>query len=116
MHELAPNPYIAPFDMDLLPRLPISMRHALAYTALAHRAQRAAQVADNSHSISLRSRMYYHRGLALRSLVSDVSGMEPRTNDAVIASVLCFLVGEVSRPSLLRASCSKDKTDQTLAI
>ncbi|RJE17963.1 C6 zinc finger [Aspergillus sclerotialis] len=71
------------------------MRHALTYTALTHRAERAAKVADNSHSICLRSRMYYHRGLALRALVSDISNMEPQTNDAVIASVLSFLVGEI---------------------
>ena len=106
MLELAPNPYIRPFNVnEMVYHAPISTRHALIYTALTLRAQRAAQEADPSQAICLRSRMYYHRGLAIRALVADISDKDTRNKDTVVASVLSFLVAEVSCLSLLGDWC-----------
>ncbi|KAA8641475.1 Zn(II)2Cys6 transcription factor [Aspergillus tanneri] len=73
MHELVPNPYLAPIPMMAFRDTSSSVRHTICYLTLGHRIQQLAWQLDEAALVEERSRLYHHRGEAMRALSEDIS-------------------------------------------
>lgn len=95
--ELAPNPYIIFFPLGALHFLPVSIQHSLACFALCHRIHQLPRETERLAITEKWSRVYYHRGVAIRELSEKISQDESRCNDATISSVVMFLCMELQQ-------------------
>ncbi|RJE22437.1 C6 zinc finger [Aspergillus sclerotialis] len=102
MHQLEPSPYITPIMMGLLRFFPVSFCHTMAYLVLGHRIQHIVKNVDSSQIMEMRSRLLYHRGLAIRAVNEDVASVKTNHIDLVIGSVMMLLFSEI------RESASSD--------
>ncbi|KAK3353728.1 fungal-specific transcription factor domain-containing protein [Lasiosphaeria hispida] len=90
-HQLAPNPFIIPIPS--LHLIPASIVHALVSVAISHRLFQIPRGASQSKALSgARSRLYHHRGIAIRLLNELVGSEQTRSGDVTIASVYALLV------------------------
>lgn len=99
--ELAPNPALILFPVHTLHILPPAAHHSLVCMALNHYVHRLPSGADRSVAVSNRSKMYHHRGAAIRSLSHYVGKDSTRCSDLTIASILMFMSVEVSLSCLV---------------
>ncbi|KAA8641288.1 Zn(II)2Cys6 transcription factor [Aspergillus tanneri] len=95
MHELVPNPYLAPIPMMAFRDTSSSVRHTICYLTLGHRIQQLAWQLDEAALVEERSRLYHHRGEAMRALSEDISNDRSQCTDTTILSVLMFLFADV---------------------
>ncbi|KAH8424442.1 Zn(II)2Cys6 transcription factor [Aspergillus melleus] len=95
MHDLPPNPYLDQFPMVALHQMPLSVCHTIAYLVLGHRLQRCGSSDADDVLTRERSRLYHHRGEAMRCLSEDIASATTQCNDATILSVLMFLFADV---------------------
>lgn len=101
-HQLAPNPFVVP--VLALHGLPVPMQHALVAMALGHRIYRSARPLTSTLDVCSSeptrkawwSRLHHHRGLAIHLMNEAIGKEDTRTTDQTIATVLVFLIGEVS--------------------
>lgn len=96
MHELPPNPYFDQFPTVALQQMPVSVCHTIAYLVLGHRLQRHGLDETDEVLKQERSRLYHHRGEAMRYLGEDIANATTQCHDATILSVLMFLFADVS--------------------
>lgn len=98
MNELAPNPYLIPFALELVPYLSRSMRHSLLCAALDHRIYQIAEGTDSRKWVTnLRPKQLYHRGVAIRTLSDAIADDEERMKDSTLAALFLFFYMDVSR-------------------
>ncbi|PLB53538.1 hypothetical protein P170DRAFT_508133 [Aspergillus steynii IBT 23096] len=95
MHDLPPNPYLDQFPPVALHQMPVSVCHTIAYLVLGHRLQRRGSNEADEALTQERSRLYHHRGEAMRCLGEDIANATTQCNDATILSVLMFLFADV---------------------
>jgi hypothetical protein len=95
--ELAPNPYVIFFPLAALHFLPVSVLHTLACYALCHRIHQLPPETERLAIVEKWSRVYYHRGVAIREMSEKISQETTRCSDGTITSVCLFLCMEVSR-------------------
>ncbi|THC98084.1 hypothetical protein EYZ11_002436 [Aspergillus tanneri] len=72
-----------------------SVRHTICYLTLGHRIQQLAWQLDEAALVEERSRLYHHRGEAMRALSEDISNDRSQCTDTTILSVLMFLFADV---------------------
>ncbi|KAF2729586.1 hypothetical protein EJ04DRAFT_502111 [Polyplosphaeria fusca] len=96
--ELAPNPYILYFPLKALPLLPPSIRHTMVCLSLSYRLHTLPPAAIQGYATVSWSRIFHHRGLAIRSLSEEIGTEGTRTSDKTIAAVLVFMCFELQQP------------------
>lgn len=96
MHDLPPNPYLDIFPSVALHHMPVSVCHTIAYLVLGHQLQRCGPHETDEDSTQERSRLYHHRGEAMRCMSADIANATTQCSDATILSVLMFLFADVS--------------------
>ena len=94
--ELAPNPAIILFPMRALHILPPAIHHTLVCLSLNHFIHCLPVGADRTFVVTNRSKVYHHRGAAIRALSQYVGKDKTRCSDLTIASILMFMSLEVS--------------------
>ena len=96
MHELVRNPSVRPMPLELLHHFPAAMCHSLVILALGHRLNRMLpKGADPNALIEMRSKLYYHRGVAIRALSENLADERIRNSEMTICSILEFLIIDV---------------------
>lgn len=98
--ELAQNPALVQFPLAALHILPPAMHHILVCLALNHYIHTLPSSANKSTAVINRSKVYYHRGVAIRALSEYVGRDKTRCSDFTIASILMFMSMEVSQSKL----------------
>lgn len=68
----------------------------MAYLALSHRIQRLVKNVESSQITEMRSRLWHHRGLAIRAVNEEIDGLSANRLDVAITSVMLLLFTEVS--------------------
>lgn len=97
--ELAPNPALIQFPLAALHMLPPAIHHTVVCLSLNHFIHTLPIGANKDATISTRSKIYQHRGAAIRSLSQYVGKDKTRCSDLAISSILMFLAMEVSNIS-----------------
>jgi len=80
------------FDFNQIPPLSI---HSIVCLALGYRIHNAPRDLDSRTVRHLWSRLYHHRGAAIRILNTDIAGKNTRASDNTISGLVTFLVQEV---------------------
>lgn len=94
--ELAPNPALILFPLHALHILPPAVHHTFVCMSLNHFIHRLPSGVDRSVVVTNRSKVYHHRGAAIRSLSHYIGKDSTRCSDLTITSILMFLSMEVS--------------------
>ncbi|KAH7028851.1 fungal-specific transcription factor domain-containing protein [Microdochium trichocladiopsis] len=95
--ELAPNPFIAKFPMEILPYLTDGLRHTVVALAIGHRIHQLPLDASRGDSVDLWSRLFHHRCLAIRELSHDIASEDKRSSDSTIVTIILFLFVELQQ-------------------
>ncbi|KXJ90025.1 fungal-specific transcription factor domain-domain-containing protein [Microdochium bolleyi] len=95
--ELAPNPFIAPFPLEILPYLTDGLRHTVVALAIGHRIHQLPKDASRGASVDLWSRLFHHRLLAIRELSHDIASEDTRASDNTIVTIILFLFVELQQ-------------------
>jgi hypothetical protein len=109
--ELAPNPALILFPLSALHVLPEAIHHTLVCLSVNHFVHSLPAGADKSVAVANRSKVYQHRGAAIRALSQYVAKDKTRCSDMSIASILMFMSMEVRHANmydvhlLIRSSC-----------
>jgi hypothetical protein len=98
--ELAPNPALIEFPLSALHILPPTIHHTLVCLSLNHFVHSLPSGADQGVVVTSRSKVYHHRGAAIRALSHYVGKDKTRCSDFTIASILMFMSMEVRPPDL----------------
>jgi hypothetical protein len=93
--DLAPNPAVIKFPMAALNLLPPAVHHTLVCLSINHYIHSLPVGADKSIATGNRSKIYQHRGAAIRALSQYVAKDQTRCNDLSISSILVFMSMEV---------------------
>lgn len=93
---LAPNPAMIVFPVYALHLLPPAVHHTLVCVGVNHFIHSLPPGADRAIIASNRSKVYKHRGLAIRALSEFVAKDKTRSSDLTITSILMFMAMEVS--------------------
>jgi hypothetical protein len=96
---LAPNPAIITFPLHTLHLLPPAIHHTIVCLSLNHFINSLPSGTDREIALTNRSKVYHHRGAALRALGQYIAQDKTRCGDLTIVSILMFLCLEVSLPS-----------------
>lgn len=94
--ELAPNPAMVQFPLAALHMLPPAVHHTLVCLSLNHFVHTLPAGVDKTVTVTTRSKIYHHRGAAIRSLSQYVGKDKTRSSDLSISSILVFMAMEVS--------------------
>jgi hypothetical protein len=94
--ELVPNPAIINFPLATLHVLPPAVHHTLVCLSLNHFNHSLPIGTERSVTVVNRSKIYHHRGAAIRALSEYVGKDKTRCSDLSIASILLFMSAEVS--------------------
>ncbi|KAH7366665.1 fungal-specific transcription factor domain-containing protein [Pyrenochaeta sp. MPI-SDFR-AT-0127] len=97
--ELAPNPAVVIFPLHALHLLPPAVHHTLVCLALNHFIHRLPNGADRAVVVTNRSKVYHHRGAAIRALSHYVGKDKTRCSDLTIASIVMFMSMELQNPA-----------------
>lgn len=108
-NQLAPNPFVVPvLELD---GTPPAMQHCLIAMALGHRIYRSESPDWLTLGVSSEPtrrewwlRLHHHRGLAIRLMNEDIGRQASRASNETITTVLVFLIGEVSRLTVIRCA------------
>jgi hypothetical protein len=93
--KMAPNPAIIHFPVNVLYALPPAVHHTLVCLSLNHYIHSLPIGSDKSAVAANRSKIYQHRGSAIRALSQYVSKDKTRCSDFAISSILVFMSMEV---------------------
>jgi hypothetical protein len=93
---LAPNPAIIKFPVSVLYALPPAVHHTLVCLSLNHFIHSLPAGANRTAVAAQRSKIYAHRGNAIRALSAYVGKDKTRCSDLAISSILMFMSMEVS--------------------
>jgi hypothetical protein len=94
--ELVPNPAIMNFPLAALHLLPPAAHHSMVCLSVNHFIHSLPEGADKGVILANRSKVYQHRGAAIRALSEYVGKNKTRYNDYSISSIMMFLSAEVS--------------------
>jgi hypothetical protein len=94
--ELARNPALMSFPLAALHMLPPAIHHTLVCLSVNHYIHSLPTGSDKSIATGNRSKIYQHRGAAIRALSQYVGKDRTRCNDLSISSILVFMSMEVS--------------------
>jgi hypothetical protein len=103
--ELAPNPAMIQFPLAALHVLPPAVHHTLVCLSLNHFVHTLPIGANKNVAVTTRSKIYQHRGAAIRSLSQYVGKDKTRSSDLSISSILVFLAMEVSSQPINDGPC-----------
>ncbi|KAF3760870.1 C6 zinc finger domain protein [Cryphonectria parasitica EP155] len=92
--ELAPNPWLTSVPMDTIRLLPTPIVETVVFMAIGYRISQFPEAADRSETAVLRTRMYHHRGRAVKTISLALSNDKLRDTDYALAIVLMLLFGE----------------------
>lgn len=92
---LAPNIYLIQFPLEVLYLLPPAIHHTLVCLSLNHFIHSLPVGSDKSVAVVNRSKVYQHRGAAIRALSQYVSKNKTQSSDLTITSILMFMSMEV---------------------
>lgn len=84
--------------LETVKYLPSAINDTLVFMVLGHRISQSAETAEASALSVLRTRMYDHRGKAIRSIHHALDNERLRDTDYALTIVTMLLFGEVSRP------------------
>ncbi|KAF2822970.1 hypothetical protein CC86DRAFT_356812 [Ophiobolus disseminans] len=98
--ELAPNPAIIQFPLNALHVLPPAIHHTIVCLAVNHFIHTLPVGADKSTIVMNRSKVYQHRGAAIRFLSQYVAKDKTRCSDMSIASIMMFMSMELQNPAM----------------
>jgi hypothetical protein len=104
--DLAPNPAVMHFPMAALNLLPPAVHHTLVCLSLNHYIHSLPFGADKIIAAGNRSKIYHHRGAAIRALSEYVGKDQTQCNDLSISSILVFMSMEV-RCYHISCACSE---------
>lgn len=96
---LAPNPALVKFPLEALHVLPPAIHHTLVCLSLNHFIHSLPAGSDKSVAVINRSKVYQHRGAAIRALSQYVGKNKTQSSDLSIASILVFMSMEVRKLS-----------------
>lgn len=105
-HQLAPSPWLALVPMNAIIYLPPSIQDTLVFMAIGHRISQLPGVTDRSALSALKTRMYDHRGKAIRAIHKVLDNESLRNTDYALSIVLMLLFGEVSSILTVRLEVS----------
>ncbi|RAR10710.1 lysosomal acid lipase cholesteryl ester hydrolase precursor [Stemphylium lycopersici] len=97
--ELAPNPAIVIFPPQALHLLTPAIHHTLVCISLSHFVHSLPIGADGTVTAINRSKIYHHRGEALRALGQYIGQDKTRCSDMTITSILMFMCLELQNPT-----------------
>lgn len=97
--ELAPNPAIIVFPPQALHLLTPAIHHTLVCISLNHYLHSQSIGADRAAASINRSKIYHHRGEALRALSQYIGQDKTRCSDMTITSILMFMCLELQNPT-----------------
>ncbi|KAF2107717.1 fungal-specific transcription factor domain-containing protein [Lophiotrema nucula] len=100
IQEIAPNPFIIHFPPSVIPWLPASIRHNMVLLALSYQMHTAQNRITTNYSPVAVSRLYHHRGQAIRSLKDEIALEGP--SDRNIAAVIMFACFELQQSTTWR--------------
>jgi hypothetical protein len=107
--DLVPNPALMSFPMAALNLLPPAVHHTLVCLSVNHYIHSLPAGTDKSIAAGNRSKIYQHRGAAIRALSQYVGKDRTRCNDLSISSILVFMSMEVSTPPSLCSTLPNTK-------
>jgi hypothetical protein len=94
-YPLVPNPAITSFPLHALHLLPPAIHHTIVCLSLNHFIHSLPSGTDGEIAVTNRSKLYHHRGAALRSLSHVLAREKTGCGDMSIASVLVFMCMDV---------------------
>ncbi|KAF2004178.1 hypothetical protein P154DRAFT_617399 [Amniculicola lignicola CBS 123094] len=101
INELAQNPFVTNFPVQLLHLMPPSIHHSVVCYILGYRIHHTLGDANQVMVRDQYSRMYHHRGRAIRSLTEELNEEKSRMSDATLASIVLFLCSELQQQAQL---------------
>jgi hypothetical protein len=107
--ELASNPAMVQFPLAALHILPPAVHHTLVCLSLNHFVHTLPIGTEKAVTATTRSKIYFHRGEAIRSLSQYVAKDKTRSTDLSISSILVFMAMEVSNFSTRYPSLKIDR-------
>ncbi|KAI4633915.1 uncharacterized protein J4E87_001082 [Alternaria ethzedia] len=96
--ELAPNPALVLFPPQVLHLLTPSIHHALVCLSLNHFIYSLPLGAGHT-AVMARTKVYQHRGAALRALSRHIAQDKTRCSDMTITTILMFMCLELQNPT-----------------
>ncbi|KAF1915756.1 hypothetical protein BDU57DRAFT_586971 [Ampelomyces quisqualis] len=97
---LAPNPAIIKFPINVLYALPPAVHHTLVCLSLNHFIHSLPIGANRTAVAAQRSKIFSHRGNAIRALSAYVGKDKTRCSDLAISSILMFMSMELQNPPM----------------
>jgi hypothetical protein len=107
--ELASNPAMVQFPLAALHMLPSAVHHTLVCLSLNHFIHTLPVGTERAVTATTRSKIYLHRGEAIRSLSQYVAKDKTRSSDLSISSILLFMAMEVRNISNQRPYLQTDR-------
>lgn len=95
--ELMPNPAVIPFPLYALHVLPPTVHHTMVCLSLNHFIHCLPAGTNKIVTVSNKSKVYQHRGAAIRDLSRAIGQDKTRCSDMTITSILMFMSVEVGR-------------------
>jgi hypothetical protein len=94
--KMAPNPAIIHFPVSALYALPPAVHHTLVCLSLNHYVHSLPIGVGKGAVAAHRSKIYHHRGDAIRALSEYMRKDKTRCSDFAISSILVFMSMEVN--------------------
>ncbi|PSN72315.1 hypothetical protein BS50DRAFT_569829 [Corynespora cassiicola Philippines] len=94
---LAPNPHIIFFPLGALHLLPPAIHHTMVCLAVNHRLCSLPAGTDRQLLNDKWSKVYHHRGAAIRELSAHIGREATRNTDTTMSSVLMFMCAELQQ-------------------
>ncbi|KAF1848804.1 uncharacterized protein K460DRAFT_304288 [Cucurbitaria berberidis CBS 394.84] len=98
--ELAPNPALIFLPLHILHILPSTIHHILVCISLNYFIQCLPSGTDRSAVVTNRSKVYHHRGAAIRALSRYLETDKTRCSDFTITSILMFMSMDLQNPAM----------------
>jgi hypothetical protein len=107
--ELVPNHAITNFPLAVLHLLPPTVHHIMVCLTVNHFIHSLPPGTDKAVTIVNRSKVYQHRGAAIRALSEYIGKDKTRCSDLSIASIMMFMSLEVKHMYCETTTTNSDK-------
>ncbi|KAF7561249.1 hypothetical protein G7046_g2875 [Stylonectria norvegica] len=114
--DLGPNPHIyriLPIHLLRVPESPDHIRLSYICIILSHRMNRAR---SSAVSKALAETYYTYRGMAIRSLNSEISSEKKCRSDVLLAGVITFLLADAQQGALRNWRCHLEGAESLIAL
>lgn len=93
--ELFPNPSIVAVPLEYLSLISPTIHHALTCAALNHFVLSALDEIDQAFITDVRTKVFRHRGAAIKALSDEISNVKPANSESTISSIFSFMTMEI---------------------